>query len=73
MLVLTRRPGESIVIGRTVVMTVEAVTGNKVKLSFDAPREISILREELFPYPAPPKSPPEETPAGGSRYFADCP
>ena len=39
MLVLTRHSGEQIVIGETVVVTVVAIEGNKVRLGIQAPRE----------------------------------
>lgn len=48
MLVLTRRPGESIRIGEDITVTVTELSGDKVKLSIDAPREISVLRSELL-------------------------
>lgn len=51
MLVLTRSIGESIHIedpsGRVVVMTIVKRNGNEVALSFDAPREVAIVRSEL--------------------------
>lgn len=47
MLVLSRKPGERIVIGEDVVVTVIRVGPNTVRLGIDAPREKSIVREEL--------------------------
>lgn len=47
MLVLTRRPGEKIVIGDGITLTVVEVQGNKVRLAFDAPEQVRILRAEL--------------------------
>jgi carbon storage regulator len=47
-LVLTRRSEESIVIGGNIVITVLGVEGDKVKVGIDAPREVQILRKELF-------------------------
>jgi carbon storage regulator len=47
MLVLSRKCGESITIGDNIEVTVVSVKGNQVKLSINAPREISILRNEL--------------------------
>lgn len=49
MLVLTRRLGEEIVIGEGIRLTVVAIHGNKVRLGFAAPENVSILREELGP------------------------
>lgn len=46
MLVLTRRKGESIVIGETVLTLLEAGRG-RVRIGIDAPAEISVLRAEL--------------------------
>ena len=48
MLVLSRRKGESIVIGGNVRVTVVNVTGSQVKLSIDAPRSISVHRNEIW-------------------------
>lgn len=47
MLVLTRRRGESIVIGDLVVVQVLETRGRRVRLSIDAPREIRIRRAEV--------------------------
>ncbi len=47
MLILTRKVGESIVLGDTVKVKIIAVEGSQVKLGFDAPNEISIFREEV--------------------------
>jgi carbon storage regulator len=47
MLVLTRRPGERIVIDDRITVTVLEVQGNRIRLGIEAPKEIPILREEL--------------------------
>jgi len=47
MLVLSRKPGENVLIGNGITMTVVGVIGNRVKIAFDAPAEIRILRTEL--------------------------
>ncbi len=47
MLVLTRKYGESIVIDGIIKVTVEKIKGNRIRLSFDAPRDIEIVRGEL--------------------------
>ena len=47
MLVITRRPGEKVVIGNGITVTVVSVLGNKVRLAFDAPDQVRILRAEL--------------------------
>jgi len=48
MLILTRRPGERVVIGDEVLVTVMEVTGNIVRLGIEAPSGISIYREEIW-------------------------
>ncbi len=47
MLVLVRRRDESIVIGGDIVVTILGVEGERVKIGIKAPREVSILRNEL--------------------------
>jgi carbon storage regulator len=48
MLVLTRKIDESIVIGDSIILTVLAIEGEQVKLGINAPREVPILRQEVF-------------------------
>ena len=52
MLVVTRRPGEAIVIelptGELIEVVVLSVNGNKVKLGTDAPKHLPVVREELL-------------------------
>jgi len=48
MLVLTRRTGESIVIGNDVVVTVLEVRHDQVRIGIDAPRNVQVHREEIF-------------------------
>jgi carbon storage regulator len=48
MLVLTRRIEESLVINDNIIVTVLAVDGDKVKVGITAPREVTILRMELW-------------------------
>ena len=48
MLVLTRKPGQSIMIGDGVEVQVLAVAGEKVRLGIAAPRDISIFRNEVY-------------------------
>jgi carbon storage regulator len=47
MLVLSRKPGERILIGDTVSVTIVRIGPNSVRLGIDAPREMNIVREEL--------------------------
>lgn len=48
MLVLTRRTGESIVIGNDVVVTILEVRGDQIRVGIDAPRSVQVHREEVF-------------------------
>jgi carbon storage regulator len=48
MLVLTRRVDESIVINDNIVVTILGVEGDKVKVGITAPREVIVLRQELW-------------------------
>ena len=48
MLVLTRRPGESVMVGEDVVITVLEVRGEVIRLGIKAPRSIQVHREEVF-------------------------
>jgi carbon storage regulator len=48
MLVLTRRPGESIVVGQDIVVTVIEIKGGQVRIGIDAPREVQVYREEIY-------------------------
>jgi carbon storage regulator len=48
MLVLTRKPGQSIMIGDDIEVQVLSVAGEKVRLGINAPRDVSIYRHEVF-------------------------
>lgn len=48
MLILTRRPGETIRIGSDVVVTVLGVNGQQVRLGIEAPRDVTVHREEVY-------------------------
>jgi carbon storage regulator len=47
MLALSRKPGEKVVIGDGITLTVVEVRGKRVRLAFDAPEHVRILRGEL--------------------------
>lgn len=49
MLILTRKIGESLIIDDKVTVTVMGMKGNQVRLGIDAPRNVRIYREEIFP------------------------
>ncbi|AWI51997.1 carbon storage regulator [Actinobacillus minor 202] len=48
MLILTRKTGESLFVGDDVEITVLSVRGNQVKLGVNAPKEISVHRQEIY-------------------------
>jgi carbon storage regulator len=48
MLVLTRKSGESLIIGDDVVVTIVEIRGNQVKIGVEAPDSIKVYREELL-------------------------
>ena len=48
MLILTRKPGESLYIGDTVKVTIVEIKGNQIRVGIDAPSELRIYREEIY-------------------------
>ena len=64
MLVLTRKINQSIMIGDEIEITVLAVSGEKVRIGIEAPRDISVFRQEVLDNmdEADKEKPPEPTP-----------
>jgi len=48
MLVLTRRVNETLIVGDDVMVTVLSVSGNQVRIGINAPRHVSVHREEIY-------------------------
>lgn len=48
MLILTRRPGESVMVGDDIVVEVLGVKGNQVRIGFTAPDDVAVHREEVY-------------------------
>jgi carbon storage regulator len=69
MLVLSRKPGERVVIAGSIVVTVVSVAGGRVRLGIEAPLEVRVLREEIADPAARPGRPPRASanPAGSAR------
>lgn len=48
MLILTRRVGETLVVGDEITVTVLGVKGNQVRLGVNAPKDVTVHREEIY-------------------------
>lgn len=62
MLILTRRVGESLIIGDDVTITVLGVKGNQVRIGVNAPRDVAVHREEILNRMQGEQSPPADKP-----------
>ncbi len=65
MLILTRRVGETLMIGDEVSVTVLGVKGNQVRIGVNAPREVAVHREEIFERIKQEQAQQEQAQAGG--------
>lgn len=61
MLVITRRPKEKVMIGNDITVTINKISGNNVFLGIEAPRNVKIMREEIYDDPG------EQSQTGGLR------
>ena len=67
MLILTRRVGETLMIGDAVTVTVLGVKGNQVRIGITAPKDVAVHREEIF------QRLHKDDEAGGAHSAADLP
>lgn len=70
MLILTRKMGESLVIGDNITITVLGVKGNQTRLGVDAPRDVAVHREEILNR-IQADNPPEEGESDGNTRDSD--
>jgi carbon storage regulator len=48
MLILTRRVGETVMVGNDVTVTIVGVKGNQIRIGINAPKDVSVHREEIY-------------------------
>ena len=68
MLILTRRVGESVMIGDEVTVTVLGVKGNQVRIGVTAPKSVSVHRQEIYERIRAEQADGEEAPEGENRH-----
>lgn len=71
MLILTRRVGEAVVIDEEVTVTVLGVKGNQVRIGVNAPKTVSVHREEIFERIKNERNAAGNNPGNGNKFVAD--
>ena len=71
MLILTRRVGETVMIGNEVTVTVLGVKGNQVRIGVNAPKDVAVHREEIYERIKREEDGGDAHPAGASARIAD--
>ncbi len=69
MLILTRRVGETVMIGNDVTVTVLGVKGNQVRIGVNAPKDVAVHREEI--YERIKREEDGQSPSGASEHIVD--
>ncbi len=72
MLILTRRVGETLMIGDDVTITVLGVKGNQVRVGINAPKSVAVHREEIYERIKREGRNPEEHPGAQPIHAAEC-
>ncbi len=67
MLVLSRKPDEKIFVGDDIILTVLQIRGGNIRIGIEAPREMTIIRDELSKAPAPERASRTAKPRQGQK------
>ncbi len=67
MLILTRRAGETVMVGSDITITVLGVKGNQVRIGINAPKDVAVHREEIYERIQSEKSAKESEPAAAAE------